>query len=140
MPEARPAGSAPVTSRITESAGPNVMGKRIFSGLQPTGEVHLGNYAGALRNWARLIDQYDCIYALVDYHAITVPYEASEMPRRVYEAAVAVLSAGVDPERAILFVQSDVQEHTELGWVLSALTTIGALERMTQFKEKGEEQ
>jgi len=116
------------------------MPKRIFSGVQPTGEVHLGNYAGALRNWARLVDQYDCIYALVDYHAITVPYAAADMPGRVHDAAVAVLSAGVDPDRAVLFVQSEIPEHTELGWVLSALTTIGALERMTQFKEKGEEQ
>ena len=116
------------------------MGKRIFSGLQPTGEVHLGNYAGALRNWARLMDQYDCIYCLVDYHAITIPYDPAEMPRRVHDAAVAVLSAGVDPERAVLFIQSEVPEHTELGWILSSLTTIGALERMTQFKEKGEEQ
>jgi tryptophanyl-tRNA synthetase len=116
------------------------MSKRIFSGIQPTGEVHLGNYAGALRNWARLVSQYDCIYALVDYHAITVPYPAAEMPHRVHDAAVAVLSAGVDPERAILFVQSEVPEHTELGWILGAFTSIGALERMTQFKEKGEEQ
>jgi tryptophanyl-tRNA synthetase len=116
------------------------MHKRIFSGIQPTGEVHLGNYAGALRNWARLVPQYDCIYALVDYHAITMPYPAAEMPHRIHEAAVAVLAAGVDPERAIFFVQSEVPEHTELGWIFGALTTLGALERMTQFKEKGEEQ
>jgi tryptophanyl-tRNA synthetase len=116
------------------------MPKRIFSGIQPTGEVHLGNYAGALRNWARLVSQYDCIYALVDYHAITVAYPPAEMPRRIHDAALAVLAAGVDPERAILFVQSEVPEHTELGWILGALTTLGALERMTQFKEKGEEQ
>jgi tryptophanyl-tRNA synthetase len=116
------------------------MAQRIFSGIQPSGEVHIGNYVGALRNWARLIAQYDCVYSLVDYHAITVPYEPAEMQQRIHEAAVAVLAAGVDPARAILFVQSAVPEHTELAWILGTLTTIGALERMTQYKEKAEQQ
>jgi tryptophanyl-tRNA synthetase len=114
--------------------------KRVFSGIQPTGEVHLGNYVGALRNWARLINDYDCVYSLVDYHAITLPYPPAEMPGRIHEAAVAVVAAGVNPERAILFVQSEVPEHTELQWVFAAITSLGALERMTQFKEKGAEQ
>jgi len=116
------------------------MAQRIFSGIQPSGEVHIGNYVGALRNWARLMSQYDCVYALVDYHAITIPYEPAEMQHRLGEAAVAVLAAGVDPARAILFVQSEVPEHTELAWILGTLTTIGALERMTQYKEKAEQQ
>jgi tryptophanyl-tRNA synthetase len=116
------------------------MPKRIFSGIQPSGEVHIGNYVGALRNWARLTGEYDCVYALVDYHAITIPYEPAEMQRLLSEAAVAVLAAGVDPARAILFVQSDVPEHTELAWILGTLTTVGALERMTQYKEKAEQQ
>jgi tryptophanyl-tRNA synthetase len=114
--------------------------KRIFSGIQPSGEVHIGNYVGALRNWARQTAEYECIYSLVDYHAITAPYPPAMMPQRVHEAAVAVLSAGVDPTRAILFLQSDVPEHTELAWILSSVTPLGALERMTQFKEKGAEQ
>ncbi len=116
------------------------MAQRIFSGIQPSGEVHIGNYVGALRNWARLTEKYDCVYSLVDYHAITIPYEPAELQRRIQEAAVAVLAAGVDPARAILFVQSAVPEHTELAWILGTLTTIGALERMTQYKEKAEQQ
>ncbi len=116
------------------------MAKRIFSGIQPSGEVHIGNYVGALRNWARLVAEYECIYSVVDYHAVTVPYDPAEMLQRVREAAVAVLAAGVDPARAVLFVQSEVPEHTELAWVLGTLTTIGALDRMTQFKEKAEQQ
>jgi tryptophanyl-tRNA synthetase len=116
------------------------MAKRIFSGIQPSGEVHLGNYVGALRNWARLQSEYECIYCLVDLHAITQPFDPGEFQERLHEAAVAVLAAGVDPRRAIFFVQSEVPEHTELAWILSAITPLGALERMTQFKEKGEEQ
>lgn len=116
------------------------MAKRIFSGLQPSGEVHIGNYVGALRNWVRLTGEYDCIYCLVDYHAITIPYEVELMQRRLEEAAVAILASGLDPGQAILFVQSEVPEHTELAWVFSAITPLGALERMTQFKEKAEQQ
>ncbi len=116
------------------------MAKRIFSGIQPTGEIHLGNYVGAIRNWARLVPECDCIYSIVDYHAITAPYDPAEMPRRVHDAAVAIIASGVDPRRAVLFVQSDVPEHTELAWVFSSITPLGALERMTQFKEKGAEQ
>lgn len=116
------------------------MAKRIFSGIQPSGEVHIGNYVGALRNWVRLTAEYDCIYSLVDYHAITAPYPPEEMPQRIHDAAVAILAAGVDPSRSILFVQSEVPEHTELAWIFSAITPLGHLERMTQFKEKAEEQ
>jgi tryptophanyl-tRNA synthetase len=113
--------------------------KRVFSGIQPTGTIHIGNYAGAIRNWVRLQEQYECIYCIVDYHAITIPYEAKEMPRRVFEAALDILACGVDPERSTLMVQSHVPEHTELGWIFSTLTPLGALERMTQFKEKSDQ-
>ena len=88
------------------------MAKRIFSGIQPSGEVHLGNYVGALRNWARLQSEYDCIYCLVDLHAITQPFDPVTFQERLHEAAVAVLAAGVDPRRAIFFLQSEVPEHT----------------------------
>jgi tryptophanyl-tRNA synthetase len=111
---------------------------RVFSGIQPSGEAHLGNYLGAIRNWVSLVDDYDCIYCIVDLHATTVPYEVDEMPRRVFDLAVSLLAAGLDPERCTLFVQSDVPEHAELAWVLNTVTPLGDLQRMTQFKEKSE--
>src|SRR5437588_502701 len=88
--------------------------KRVFSGIQPTGTIHVGNYAGAIRNWVRLQEQYECIYCIVDYHAITIPYEPKELPLRVFEAALDILACGVDPERATLMVQSQVPEQAEL--------------------------
>ena len=112
--------------------------ERVFSGIQPTGELHLGNYLGAVRNWVDLIDDYDCIYCIVDLHAITVPYEPDEMPDRVFELAVSLLAAGLDPDRCTLFVQSHVPEHAELAWLLNTVTPLGDLTRMTQFKEKSE--
>lgn len=111
---------------------------RVFSGIQPSGEAHLGNYLGAIRNWVSLVDDYDCIYCIVDLHATTVPYEADEMPRRVFDLAVSLLAAGLDPERCTLFVQSDVPAHAELAWVLNTVAPLGDLQRMTQFKEKSE--
>ncbi len=111
---------------------------RVFSGMQPTGEAHLGNYLGALRQWVRLQDQADCIYGVVDYHAITLDYDARSMPDRVFDLAVAFLAAGLDPDRCTLFVQSDVPQHTELAWVLNTVTAVGDLERMTQYKDKTE--
>ena len=112
--------------------------ERVFSGIQPTGELHLGNYLGAVRNWVELVDDYDCIYCIVDLHAITVPYEPDEMPDRVFELAVSLLAAGLDPDRCTLFVQSHVPEHAELAWLLNTVTPLGDLTRMTQFKEKSE--
>jgi tryptophanyl-tRNA synthetase len=114
-------------------------GSRVFSGIQPTGALHLGNYVGALKNWARLQAEVESIFCIVDYHAITIPYDPKEMPARVFDAALDVLACGIDPERAIFFVQSRVPEHTELCWILNSLTSMGALERMTQFKEKSEQ-
>ena len=112
--------------------------ERVFSGIQPTGELHLGNYLGAVRNWVDLIDDYDCIYCIVDLHAITVPYDPDAMPEQVFDLAVSLLAAGLDPDRCTLFVQSDVPEHAELAWLLNTVTPLGDLTRMTQFKDKSE--
>lgn len=112
---------------------------RVFSGIQPTGALHIGNYVGALKNWVRLQAEVESFFAIVDYHAITIPYDPAEMPDRVFEAAVDVLACGIDPERCTFFVQSRVPEHTELCWIFNTLTSIGALERMTQFKEKADQ-
>jgi tryptophanyl-tRNA synthetase len=110
----------------------------VFSGMQPSGEVHFGNYLGAIRSWVELQDRYRCFYCIVDYHAITQPYEPAEMARRVREMAIDILACGIDPERSTLFVQSAVPEHTELAWALSSVTPFGDLGRMTQFKDKSE--
>ena len=109
---------------------------RAFSGIQPTGGIHIGNYLGAIRNWVLQQDQYDNIFSIVDLHAMTLPYDASELRSRTIEVASALLAAGIDPQRSILFVQSEVREHTELCWILGTLATFGELRRMTQFKEK----
>ncbi len=114
-------------------------GKRVFSGIQPTGALHIGNYLGALKNWVRLQSEVESFFAIVDYHAITIPYAAAEMPRRVFDAALDTLACGIDPEKAVFFVQSRVPEHTELCWIFNTLTSMGALERMTQYKEKSEQ-
>jgi tryptophanyl-tRNA synthetase len=110
----------------------------VFSGIQPSGELHLGNYLGAVRNYVALQGQYRCFYCIVDYHAITQPYEPAQMPPRTRAMAIDLLACGVDPDRATLFVQSAVPEHTELAWVLAAVTPFGELGRMTQFKDKSE--
>ncbi|MGE5183382.1 MAG: tryptophan--tRNA ligase [Acidobacteriota bacterium] len=114
--------------------------KTVFSGIQPSGELHLGNYLGAIRNWVTLQDQYRCVFCVVDYHAITQDYDAKEMSRRVSDMVVDLLALGIDPERSLLFVQSTVPEHTELCWVLNNVTGFGDLERMTQFKDKSASQ
>jgi len=112
------------------------LARRLFSGIQPSGGIHIGNYLGAIRNWVALIPEFECIYCVVDYHAITVPYEPSEMQGRILEAAAVNIACGIDPERCTLFVQSHVPEHTELAWILNTVTPIGELFRMTQFKDK----
>jgi len=114
---------------------------RVFSGMQPTGGLHLGNYYGALKQWVALGREPDTetIYCVVDAHAVTVEYDARELPKRVFEAAAAYLAGGVDPERSLVFVQSDVKEHMELSWYLTTLTMMGELNRMTQYKEKSEQ-
>src|SRR3970282_1122447 len=108
------------------------MKKRLFSGIQPSGDVHIGNYLGAIRNWVRMIDQDDCIFCIVDYHAITIEYNPEEMQKRILNAAAVNIAAGLDPDKCIIFVQSYVPEHTELAWILNTVTPMGHLERMTQ--------
>jgi tryptophanyl-tRNA synthetase len=112
------------------------MKKRLFSGIQPSGDVHIGNYLGAIRNWIRLINQYDCIFCIVDYHAITVEYNPIEMQKRILNAAAVNIASGLDPGQCSIFIQSHVPEHTELAWILNTVTPMGHLERMTQFKDK----
>ncbi|MET0731219.1 MAG: tryptophan--tRNA ligase [Solirubrobacterales bacterium] len=113
---------------------------RIFSGIQPTGRKHLGNYIGAIRQYVEGQYRGEAIYCIVDLHAISVAYEPSELRERLYDTAAILLAAGLDPERCILFRQSDVREHSELTWLLSAVTSHGDLNRMTQFKEKSAKQ
>ena len=113
---------------------------RIFSGIQPTGRKHLGNYIGAIRQYVEGQDRGDAIYCIVDLHAISVAYEPADLREHVYDTTAILLAAGLDPERCILFRQSDVREHTELTWLLSAVTSHGDLNRMTQFKEKSARQ
>jgi tryptophanyl-tRNA synthetase len=109
---------------------------RVFSGIQPTGEIHIGNYVGALRQWVSLMERHECIYAVVDYHAITVEYDRSLMAQRSLDAALILIACGLDPEKCNILIQSHVPEHTELGWVFNCVTPIGEVERMTQFKDK----
>jgi tryptophanyl-tRNA synthetase len=109
---------------------------RIFSGIQPSGELHIGNWLGAVQNWVRLQESYECFICIVDLHAITGKYDAATLAQRTREMAVGLLAAGIDPKRATFFVQSHVPEHTELQWLLNSVTPIGELERMTQFKDK----
>jgi tryptophanyl-tRNA synthetase len=113
---------------------------RVFSGIQPSGELHIGNYLGAVRNWVAMQETHECIICIVDYHAITQDYDPAQLESRTFDMAVGLLAAGIDPERTILFVQSHVSQHTELGWVLTTVTPIGELERMTQFKDKAQRQ
>lgn len=112
----------------------------IFSGIQPSGELHLGNYLGAVKNWVQLQHQHPSIFSIVDYHAITLAYEPDALRARRREMAVSLLAAGVDPNVATLYVQSAVREHTELQWILNTVTPLGELERQTQFKDKSSRQ
>ena len=116
----------------------NTPKKRIFSGMQPSGEAHLGNYLGALRRWVGMQDEYDCVWCIVDDHAITSGGDPAKMPSSVFDLAVSFLAVGLDPERSTIFVQSDVHEHTELAWLFNAVTPVGDLERMTQYKDKAQ--
>lgn len=108
----------------------------VFSGLQPTGNIHLGNYLGALRNWVKLQEGYDTVYCVVDLHAITVEYDPQEFERERLEAAKVLLAVGIDPDRSLFYFQSQVPQHSELSWILGTMTPTGVLNRMTQYKEK----
>ncbi len=112
------------------------MQKRIFSGVKPTGALHLGNYLGALRNWVELQSEYESFFCIVNLHAITVPQNPAELAARTREVARLYLAVGIDPKISTIFIQSDVPEHAELTWILNCLARVGELDRMTQFKEK----
>ena len=114
----------------------NFSGRRIFSGIQPTGNLHLGNYLGAIQNWVGLQDDFECIYCVVDLHAITVPQDPKELTQSTREVAASLLAAGINPETSILFNQSRVPQHAELAWIFNCVARLGWLNRMTQFKEK----
>ena len=109
---------------------------RVFSGIQPTGALHIGNYLGAIKQWIELQKQAECIFCIVDLHALTAPFNPKTLKDLILEKAIIYLVAGVDPEKSIIFVQSQVKEHTELTWLLNTVTPIGDLTRMTQYKEK----
>lgn len=110
--------------------------KTILSGIQPSGTLHLGNYLGALQQWVALQEGNTAYYCIVDLHAVTVPYDSSELPTRVLDAVALYLAAGLDAERSVIFVQSQVSAHAELMWLLSTIASLGELKRMTQFKDK----
>jgi tryptophanyl-tRNA synthetase len=110
--------------------------KRVLSGIQPTGSMHIGNYFGAIKNWVKIQNEYDCIYSIADLHAMTMSYNPTELKKNTFQMIIDLLACGIDPEKSILFIQSLVPEHTELAWILSCVTSYGELTRMTQFKDK----
>ena len=114
------------------------MKQRIFSGVAPSGNIHIGNYLGAIKNWVKLQDKYDSIFCVVDMHAITLPRDPKELRKKTLEVAKIYLASGIDPKKSTLFVQSQVSEHAELMWILNTLAKTGELSRMTQFKDKAE--
>jgi len=109
---------------------------KVFSGIRPTGELHIGNYLGSIYQWVKLQEENECFFCIVDYHAITTPFKPEEMKRNIFDTLIAYLAAGLDPKKCTIFVQSHVKEHTELAWILGTITPLGDLKRMTQFKEK----
>ncbi|KKS37167.1 MAG: tryptophan--tRNA ligase [Candidatus Sungbacteria bacterium RIFCSPLOWO2_12_FULL_41_11] len=111
----------------------------IFSGVAPSGTIHIGNYLGAIKNWVRLQDEYRSIFCIVDLHAITTPQDPEKLRKKIMEVAMIYLASGIDPEKSIIFIQSHVPAHTELGWILNTFTPLGELERMTQYKDKRQE-
>jgi len=113
--------------------------KRSFSGIQPTGDLHIGNYLGAIRTWVDMLDKYECIFSIVDLHALTIRYDVATMAERTLDAAAVNMACGLDPEKCILFVQSHVREHAELCWIFDTVTPMGELGRMTQFKQKSKQ-
>ncbi len=110
--------------------------KTVFSAAQPSGNLHIGNYLGAIKQWVELQDKYNCIFSIVDYHAITVYQEPQKLREKIMEIAMIYLAAGIDPKKSTIFIQSDISEHTELAWILNTIAKIPELELMTQFKDK----
>jgi tryptophanyl-tRNA synthetase len=115
------------------------MKKTVFSGIQPTGNLHLGNYLGSIKNWIDLQDNHRCIFGVMNLHAITLPQDPKELQKNILDATAVYLAAGLDPKKSIIFVQGEVAQHAELAWVLGTITPMGWLNRMTQFKEKSAE-
>lgn len=109
---------------------------KVFSGIRPTGDTHIGNYLGAIKQWIALQQKNECVFCIVDWHAITTPYKPKDLQKNILETAIAYLASGLNPERCIFFIQSQVKEHTELAWLLSTLIPVGELQRMIQYKEK----
>lgn len=109
---------------------------RIFSGIRPTGTLHIGNYLGAIKQWVKLQEKNECFFCIVDLHALTTPFDPKELKKNILETLITFLASGVDPEKSIIFLQSEIKEHTELAWLLGTITPLGELQRMTQFKEK----
>jgi tryptophanyl-tRNA synthetase len=110
--------------------------KVVLTCAQPSGQLTLGNYFGAIKNWAEMLDDYDCFFGIVDMHRTTVPYQPAELRASTYSTLALYIAAGLDPERCHLFIQSHIIGHTELAWVLGSICPLGQLERMTQFKDK----
>ena len=110
--------------------------KRVFSAIQPSGQLTLGNYLGALKSWVEIQNEYDCIYSVADLHAITVRQEPAEFRRRILETYAILLAVGVDPEKSLVFIQSHVPAHSQLAWILDCFSQFGEFSRMTQFKDK----
>ena len=111
----------------------------VFSGIKPSGSLHLGNYLGTIKQWTKMQDEYDCIFCVADYHAITVKQDPQELAQNIIDIVKVYLAAGIDPSRSIIFQQSDISEHTELGWILNCIARVADLDKMTQFKDKGGE-
>ncbi len=109
---------------------------RILSGIQPSGDIHIGNYLGALKQWIALQKENECIYFVADLHSLTVPYDPKTLQKSITEKVIAYIAAGLDPEKNTIFIQSQIKEHSELAWILNTICPIGELERMTQYKEK----
>ena len=116
------------------------MPKRIFSGAQPTGNVHLGNYLGALRNWVALQNEYEAFYCIVNLHALTVPQDPKQLAEKTRDLARIYLAVGIDPNVSTIFIQSDAHQHAELTWILNGIARMSELERMTQYKDKARKQ
>lgn len=112
--------------------------KRIFSGIQPSGNLHIGNYLGAIKNWVNLQDEFDSIFCVVDMHAITVPQDPEELKKKTVEVAKAYIASGIDPKKSSIFIQSHIQEHAELTWILNTVARMSELDKMTQFKDKSQ--
>ena len=111
---------------------------KIFSGIRPTGDIHLGNYLGAVKQWIELQEKEDCLFCVVDWHAITTPYDEKTLQDKIFDLSCSYLAAGLDPNKCSLFIQSQVKEHAELAWLLGTITPLGELKRMTQFKDKSQ--